>query len=292
MENLENKKDNFMYAPSVTLEKLDNLFFELTHENCNLKCKNCYIKRTSFKEVKDYLKVDKIKSSLIETRKKDIKAIYLTGGEPMMHPDFNTILRMCLKCANTTIMTNGTFINEKKARFLRKIDDESNFESIFVISMGNWQEKENDEIRGYGNFRRTMLAINSLLKYEFNPIIAYVNSNNISHKEIFNNFREIFNKIGFDFEEINLKILPDFTKINIEECINLEKETKKAKTFDCSNSRIISSRGVFACPVLCNDFRSRVGNSIEDFTDKICLDTEKCAICVKHGKKAFSHEWV
>ena len=150
MKNMQNTqiRNNFMYAPSVTLERLDNLFFELTRQNCNLKCKNCYIQRSNYKEVKDYLKTDKIKNSLYLAKQLGVKAIYLTGGEPMMHPEFNKILRMCLKVTDTTIMTNGTFLNEKKARFFRKIEDEADFEIVFVISMGDWREKENDEIRG------------------------------------------------------------------------------------------------------------------------------------------------
>ena len=31
-----------------------------------------------------------------------------------MHPDFNQILRMCLKISNVTVLTNGTMINDKK----------------------------------------------------------------------------------------------------------------------------------------------------------------------------------
>jgi len=280
-------RENFMYAPSIEIEKLDNLFFELTRENCNLKCKNCYIKRTNYKEVKDYLKIDKIKNSLLAV-KNDVKAIYLTGGEPMIHPEFNKILRMCLKFADTTIMTNGTFLNEKKARFFRKIDDENNYEIVFVISMGDWREKENDEIRGYGNYRRTMLGINSLLKYEFNPIISYVNTNNLREEEIFNNFREVFERIGFEFEKINLKIMPDFNNTKeIEANIKIKKPN-----YDCTNSRIVSARGVFACPILCNDFRSRVGSTIDDCSNKVCLDTEKCSICALHNRKIFSHNWI
>ena len=50
-------KTNFMFAPSAVLKELNNLFFELTRNNCNLKCKNCYIQRTTYKEVNDYLKI-------------------------------------------------------------------------------------------------------------------------------------------------------------------------------------------------------------------------------------------
>ena len=103
-----------------------------------------------------------------------------------MHPDFNQILRMCLKISNTTVLSNGVMINDKKARFLRKIDDESQFETIYRISLDSTNELENDSMRGRGSFRKALGAIISLLKYEFNPIISVLNYKNKPKEEILN----------------------------------------------------------------------------------------------------------
>ena len=111
-----------------------------------------------------------------------------------MHPDFNSILRMCLKISNTTVMSNGVMINDKKARFLRKIDDESQYETIYRISLDSINELENDALRGRGSFRKAISAIMSLLKYEFNPIISVVNYKNRPYEEIFNEFRKYFSQ--------------------------------------------------------------------------------------------------
>jgi molybdenum cofactor biosynthesis enzyme MoaA len=279
-----------MYAPCAELEELNNLFFELTRFNCNLKCQNCYIKKSSYKELKDFLKVDKIKNILLQSRKENVKSIYLTGGEPLMHPDFNTILRMCLKFADTTVMTNGTFINEKKARFLRKIDDENEHETIYRVSLDHWEEAKNDNLRGYGNFRKVIFAVFSLIKYGFNPIISFVNYFNEDKDVIFQNFKALFEKNGFEFEPINLKIIPYFKEAS--EGGEWRVPYFSYKVTDCINSRIVSARGIFACPVLCNDFRARVGSDLEDYTKKVYLDTEKCAACLKHGTKAFANDWL
>lgn len=285
------KSSTFMQAPEVKMEELNNLFFELTTKNCNLKCSHCYIKRNPYKQEKDFIHLDKIKQSLILSKKENVKCIYLTGGEPMLHPDFNTILRLCLKFSNTSVLTNGTLINDKKARFLRKIDDESNFETIYRISLDHYTEQKNDEIRGRGSFRKALLAIQSLYKYEFNPIISTVNYYNESKEELFNGFKEMLNKIDFEFEDINLKIIPYFNPaantFNQVETNDFDKNG-----LDCFNSRIVSSKGVFCCPVLCNDFRARTGATLEGYSRKVYLDTEKCFTCVKHGTKAFSNNWV
>ncbi len=298
MQSIQNKgqtaqtaRATFMQAPEVKLEELNNLFFELTAKNCNLKCSHCYIKRNPYKQEKDFIHLDKIKQSLVLSKKENVKCIYLTGGEPMLHPDFNTILRLCLKFSNVTVLTNGTLINDKKARFLRKIDDESNFETIYRISLDHYNEQKNDEIRGRGSYRKALLAIQSLYKYEFNPIISAVNYYNEPKEELFGGFREMLNKIDFEFEDINLKIIPYFNPA-ANTFDQVETRNFDEKTLDCYNSRIVSSKGVFSCPVLCNDFRARTGAGLESFSKKAYLDTEKCFTCVNHGAKAFSNDWM
>ena len=292
MQSIQNMgKPTFMQAPEVKMEELNNLFFELTQKSCNLKCSHCYIKRNPYKQEKDFIHLDKIKQSLILTKKENLKCIYLTGGEPMLHPDFNTILRLCLKFSNVTVLSNGTLINDKKARFLRKIDDESNFETIYRISLDHYNEQKNDELRGRGSYRKALLAIQSLYKYEFNPIISVVSYYNESKENLFKGFKDMLNKIDFEFEDINLKIIPYFNPAaNTFE--QVETNEFDQNNLDCSNSRIVSSKGVFCCPVLCNDFRARVGATAESFSRKVYLDTEKCLTCVKHGTKAFSNDWI
>ena len=108
-------------APIYKLEELNNIFIELTAHNCNQRCKQCYINLPiSTKTIKDFIPIDKIKEAINDTKNEQLHCIYLTGAEPMTHPDFNAILRLCLKKCNVCICTNGSFLNEKKIRFLNK----------------------------------------------------------------------------------------------------------------------------------------------------------------------------
>ena len=125
-----------IYQPEVVhLQSLNNLFIELTAKNCNQHCKHCYIDFPKYKREIDFISIDIIKQALIDTMSENIECIYLTGAEPMTHPDFNAILRLCLKRSNVCICTNGSFINEKKARFLKRVEEESTNEIIFKISI-------------------------------------------------------------------------------------------------------------------------------------------------------------
>ena len=106
-----------IYATQICkLKALNNLFIELTAKNCNQRCKHCYIEFPFNKNVKDFISIDTINEALSDTAQENIECIYLTGAEPMTHPDFNNILRLCLKRTNVCIFTNATLINEKKAR--------------------------------------------------------------------------------------------------------------------------------------------------------------------------------
>lgn len=288
---MQNIKDNssygiqtcFMSAPCVEMAELRNLFFELCYKACNLKCKHCYIEKNPYKQEKDFIPVDKIKEALLKTRGENLNSIYLTGGEPLMHPDFNAILRMCLKFSNVTVMSNGVLINDKKARFLRKIDDENNFETIYRISLDHFEELKNDDLRGRGTFRKALSAILNLVKYDFNPIISVCNYYNLPKEELFEGFYNLFAKYNFEIEDINLKIMPYFDK-NSEEGFIQQEEFDKTK-LDCYTSRVLNANGVFSCPVLSNDFRARAGSSFADYSRKTFLDTPKCLKCIKHFSK-------
>ena len=287
---MQNQETAFITPPKVELEELKNLFIQLCTKTCNLKCKHCYIKKNPYKNEADFIPLEKVKQSLMFIKNQKLNSIYLTGGEPLMHPDFNQILRMCLKISDTTVMSNGVMINDKKARFLRKIDDESQFETIYRISLDSTDELENDALRGRGSFRKALVAIMSLLKYEFNPIISVVNYKNRDKKEIFEEFQSYFAKKDFEIDDINLKIIPYFPEndnreINFPDIIN----TKK---LDCATSRVVSRNGIYACPILSDDYRARLGSSLDDCSRINYLDCEKCCVCAFSNQKIQINDWM
>lgn len=279
---------NIFSPPVVELDQLHNLFIELTAKNCNQRCKHCYIDFPISKNIKDFISVDKIKSALEDTTNDNIQCIYLTGAEPMTHPDFNTILRLCLKRSNVCICTNGTFINEKKARFLKKVEEECSNELIFKLSIDHYNEIKNDDIRWRGSFRQVISAIKSLIKYDFNPILNIVNYYKEDKKILVKEFNEICKRIGFEANDFNFQINEYYDKYkSTTENITL---TKTAK-FDCQNGRILTERGIYVCPFLANDHRGRMGHDFKDYGKKMYLETNFCSACAKNENKMFSIHW-
>ncbi|MDD3150789.1 MAG: radical SAM protein [Candidatus Gastranaerophilales bacterium] len=291
---------NFM-APAVELKAIENLWFQLSNTACNLRCSHCFLDCSTDKKDKKFLSLDKIKNSLDIAKKNGLKEIYLTGGEPLLHPDLNTILRLGLKAANVTVLTNGTLLNDKKVRFLRQIENEHNNEIIFRVSIDHYTQEKNDVLRGRGVFRKTLTGIENLIRYGFNPILSIVNVWNEDEKSLKEGFAKLLKSIDFEVEEINFKIIPpiktgafsrNFSKYNENEIVtNEELKKNKAQKFDCKNSRIVANDGVYACPMLVNDHRGKVGTSLGDVSKSAFLETGICYTCVQQKKGLMNNNW-
>ena len=113
----QHMKSSIYQAPICQLKTLKNLFIELTEKNCNQRCKHCYINFPLSKKVKDFIQADIIKKALNDTMKEPIECIYLTGAEPMTHPDFNSILRLCLKELMSVYVQTAVLLMKKKLGF-------------------------------------------------------------------------------------------------------------------------------------------------------------------------------
>lgn len=291
----------FFKAPSIKMNNLENLWFQLSMVSCNLKCKHCYLNCTQTIKKKNFLHLDKVKSAMEEVKNKKIKSIYLNGGEPLLHPDFNTIVRMGLKKTNVTILTNGTLINEKKARFLRQIEDAHDNEIIFRVSLDHFLEDKNDEFRGRGVFKKVMNGLGNLIRYDFNPIITCVNIKNEDEEYLKEGFIKLFERFNYKADELNIKIIP-YAKIGEyakyyapyleDEIVNQEKlEKSNWSKFDCANSRVITCNGVYSCPILVGDPRGKVGNSISDCENKVCLESGACYTCLEHNDRMLNNNF-
>ena len=275
-------KSSIYQSTVCELKEFNNLFIEMTEKNCNQHCKHCYIDFPLSKNIKDFIPIDLVKQALSDTKAENIQCIYLTGAEPMTHPDFNNILRLCLKRSNVCICTNGTFINEKKARFLKRVEDESNYEIIFKLSIDHYNEVKSDDLRGRGSYRQVLHAIKSLIKYDFNPILCITNYYKEDKQVLLNEFKQVCYKLGFEAEDNNFVINEYHDKNNVSDEFPTDWES-----LDCEYGRILTTKGVYTCPFLANDHRGRCGSDFKDFSRKNVLETSFCSTCLKNREQLF-----
>ena len=199
----------------------------------------------------------------------------------MTHPDFNAILRFCLKRTNVCICTNGSFLNEKKIRFLKKVEDEqNNFQIFFRVSLVHFDEFENDKVKYRGNFRQTLFALKTLSRYNFTSVLAIQNYYKLDENPLYENFMNIFREHGINNTEVMIfASYPNFDDENY---------FTPAKRTDCMHGRILTNTGVYSCPFLAGDYRGRVGSSFKDFSKIITAETDFCATCSKNNNFIFT----
>lgn len=285
--------NSIIQAQCVALEELKHLFIDMEYEKPQSKSFSVYRSRSFNQKNKKYLQTDEIKAALKEIDRSKLKYIYLTGKNAMSHPEFNHILRLCLAFSSVTIFSDGSCLNDKKARFLKRVEDEGTNEIIFKIELNHYDEKTNDEISGRGSFRKAIHAITSLNKYGFNPILL-IKTKSENTKDLKEGFIELGKKFGFETEDINFSFIPDIkaeiqaSPADYEE--KMSSDNTNLKT-DCMSSRLLTKSGVYSCPLLINDYRGRCGSSLTDYSKKCYLEAEECLHCKKFGQKLYSNNW-
>ncbi len=278
--------NSIIQAQCVEMTELNHLFIDLEYTKDKNTNFNVYRSRSFNQKNKKYLQLDEIKDALQKADKSRLKYIYLTGNNSMSHPEFNHILRLCLTYCPVTIFSDGSCINDKKSRFLKRVEDEGTNEIIFKIFINHYDEKKNDEISGRGSFRKALHAITSLNKYGFNPILV-IKTPQSQLQEFKEGFIELGKKFRFETEDINFSFIPSES----EETTSAISLPPESWNLDCMSARIFTKSGVYNCPELINDYRGRSGANLCDFSKKCYLETEKCSLCKMFGQQMYVNNW-
>ena len=127
------------------------LFLALT-DACNLRCKGCWISRQEQVRQLSLEQIDKI----IESGKTQ-KSFYYTllGGEPMLYPSLNEILRNHSDCY-FQIITNGLFFDASTVRELKALGNVTPLVSLDGLN------EFNDQRRGEGVYDRVLTGLAEL----------------------------------------------------------------------------------------------------------------------------------
>lgn len=137
----------------------DNVYIEITNR-CNLNCRDCYNssgRNTSTVELSPSVIMQFIKLLRANC---GLKSVTISGGEPLMHSDFDTILGLLSDFSNENpdmefnFITNGILYNPM---FYELLKLRSNF--FVQISLDGPNELANSSMRGEGNFNRVMTNI-------------------------------------------------------------------------------------------------------------------------------------
>lgn len=143
---------------------------------CNLRCKHCYIDEhsvdMSYKDFKMALKQfdDFIRIQKKQTGKAVTAHIHLTGGEPFLHPEIGKILMLLIRNRHRYrfgLMTNGTLLTPKYLLPLKLLRPKAVQVSI------DGTEDTHDAVRGKGNYRKVLKALDMLYRWNFPSRVSF-----------------------------------------------------------------------------------------------------------------------
>lgn len=126
---------------------------------CNLKCSYCYADSDPL--AAQTLSLEQIKRILDQMKEVKIPILWITGGEPLIHPDIHEILKEARKRDfYIAIATNGIplYKNQEKLSFIQEYVDE------IQVAVDGATPETHEYYRGKNTFNKVIEVIRSLVE--------------------------------------------------------------------------------------------------------------------------------
>ena len=128
---------------------------------CNLRCRHCFVEAglpgaAGDAPVRELLRLADELAAL------GGRAIRLTGGEPLSHPEWPAILSHCCSLAplaSVRIQTNASLVDGAGAAELAAL---ANGKLLFEVSLDGTSPQTHDRVRGRGSWAKTMAGLERL----------------------------------------------------------------------------------------------------------------------------------
>jgi SynChlorMet cassette radical SAM/SPASM protein ScmF len=161
-----------------------NTYYVYLTKGCNLACQHCWLSPTFQRNgsTGGHLDYDLLALAIDEGSPLGLNHVKLTGGEPLLHPDFVRIVDLLKeKGQSLTIETNGTLLTRPLARYLK---DNSTLNSISV-SVDGAEPETHDAFRGVeGCFDQACQGIRYLVEVGYTPqVIMSLHAGNVGEIE-------------------------------------------------------------------------------------------------------------
>jgi molybdenum cofactor biosynthesis enzyme MoaA len=278
--------------PEVPMLALDTLWFQVAGTVCNIACTHCFISCSPKNHSHEMMTLAEIESRLAEARTLGVREYYFTGGEPFLNRDMLPILRATLHQGPANVLTNGMLLRKEVCAQLRQIADESEYSLDIRVSLDGFDRETHDAIRGKGVWDRVMIGLRNLAEAQFEPVITVTTAaDGVGSGEGRIRFLELIRSFGF--RKPRLKVLSLF-RIGAEETRTrayddferLSRDTMSesdAETLQCSSCRMVTSKGVYVCPILIETPEARMGEQLAETLHAFPLKYGACHTCWVDG---------
>lgn len=252
--------------PSVSL---DTLWFQVAGTLCNLKCTHCFISCSPTNHSHEILTLLQVRQRLLEALSLGTREYYFTGGEPFMVPEILAMIEEALRQGPVSVLTNGLLLTPPRCHKLKQLFDSSEYSLDIRISIDGYTAQVNDPIRGEGSFEKILGGIRNLADAGMSPVITVTEAcGEAASPAGREKFLAWMREIGLP--RPRLKILSLF-RIGAEERRLRAYESweslrgrhltaEEGEKLQCSSCRMVTSKGVYVCPILIDEPAARMGS--------------------------------
>ncbi len=284
--------DTLTSAAAVELRHLDNLWIQVSGTRCNIECRHCFNNSGPRETGFGLMTLEAVTQAIAAAAARGVREIYFTGGEPFLHAQLLEMIACALTVAPTTVLTNGMLVSDRIAETLADLATAARYSLELRVSLDGYTEQMNDAIRGPGVFRLALAGAVRLARRNLLPIITVVRTwDDADEPAVLAGFTRVLRDAGCDRPLI--KVLPalplgrELTRIDglqRDECVT----TAMLDGFDrdllmCSNSRLVTDRGVWVCPLLVEQPDARLGTTLDEAGSAYELRHQTCVTCWRYG---------
>ena len=160
---------------------------------CNFRCLHCSVKKFQGKREGRYFTSDDVKELSRQADEMGLAQIVITGGEPLVFPDFDDIVKTIDPQKFWIVAdTNGWFLDAERAKYLKSIGVDK-----IQLSIDSLLAAEHDEFRRKpGSYERAIRAIDAALGAGLNTIVQTVVTKQRVRSKEFIEFLEFLNRKG------------------------------------------------------------------------------------------------
>lgn len=275
--------------PSLSL---DTLWFQVAGTLCNLRCTHCFISCSPTNHSHGMLTFEQVRARLAEAVSLGVREYYFTGGEPFMNPEMLAIIEAALAQGPVSVLTNGLLLTPERCGRLRRLSDASEYSLDIRISIDGYCGEDNDPIRGAGTFEKILAGIRNLAEAGLNPVVTVTEAcGEAATAEGRSRFLDWMRSVGL--ARPRLKVLSLF-RIGAEEqrlrayaswetLQGRHLTQDEAEKLQCSSCRMVTSKGVYVCPILIEEPEARMGESISETLRPFGLKYAACFTCHEYG---------
>lgn len=273
--------------PVQPFRGLDTLWVQVSGTVCNLACTHCLVTAGPGETRHGLMSRAEVAARVREALALGVNAVYFTGGEPFVNPEFEAIVEDTLAHAPVTVLTNGTLFTTRRVAWLAELSARSRHSLELRVSLDGADAATHEARRGPDSWSRTMAGLRALEAAGLLPIVTFTTPPGEDEAAFAARCRAALAAEGL--RAGRLKLLPLFAlgrEAPNDEPVTLAglpPEAFDPERLQCGACRAVTTRGVFVCPLLVDEPGGRLADSLAAAAVPFPLAHPACATCWATG---------